>query len=79
MSDSASFVLIIAIVAVGCLLYTGLCKIAEAIKGKDIVKINNIGVSEMEVLGISKMEANDGFSVKFDGKHWVKAEYKKGD
>lgn len=49
MSDSAAFVLTIALVAIGGLLYTAICKLAEAISKKDIVQINNFGATKTDL------------------------------
>jgi len=49
MSDSAAFVMTISIVAVGGLLYTAIYRLAEIIKDKNFVRINNFGIKRSEM------------------------------
>ena len=71
MSDSAAFVMTMTIAAVGCLLYTAIYRLAEIIKDKNLVRINNFG--------IKRSEMDDGFAVKFDGEKWVRTDFQKDE
>ena len=71
MSDGMAFILALTIAAVGCMIYTAIYRLIEAIEDKDIIKINNFG--------ITRTESDDGFSVRFDGEKWIRTEWKKDE
>ena len=62
MSDSAAFVLTMSVVIIGMLIFFAIRYLADVIRDKKVVIINNYG--------LAKTETDDSIAYRFNGKQW---------